>query len=165
MPLQSIRIRGAEDVSPEDRRRRPATVSALRSSHVSNLWLTTEQKLIRAYLALQVAGAADDGLRVIPLARFGAYEVRLCEPTDEVVDTFPVWLELYCHRRRTTLDACGRDALDAAVAAADAFIERAKMLHLDGTPEASSRQALADRIVRALRDAGLDCRLATSGRG
>jgi hypothetical protein len=163
MPLQSIRIRTEETLAPEERRRRLPAVSRSSMSRVPSLWLTTEQKLIRAYLALHVIARDDEGTRIAPLARFGSYEVRLCEPADEVaLETFPIWIELYCHARGVTLDSCGRDDLDDAVATADAFIERAKMLHLEGRDDASPSRKLADGIVRALRDAGLDCRLAVS---
>jgi hypothetical protein len=164
MPLQSIRIRTEDTVASDERRRATAAVSRSSISRVPGLWLNTEQKLIRAYLALHVVARDDEGIRVASLARFGCYEVRLCEPpADVAVETFPVWMELYCHTRGVTLDSCGRDELDDAVATADAFIERAKLLHLEGSDDVSPSRNLADGIVRALRDAGLDCRLAVSG--
>jgi hypothetical protein len=164
MPLQSIRIRTEEAVTADEYRRRPPAVSRSSISRVPSLWLTTEQKLIRAYLALHVIARDDGGIRAAPLARFGSYEVRLCEPpADVALETFPVWMELYCHERGATLDSCGRDELDDAVVTADEFIERAKMLHLEGAEGASPSHKLAGGIVRALRDAGLDCRLAVSG--
>ena len=161
MPLQSIRIRTEGNLAPEERRRRTSAVSRSSMSRAPTLWLTTEQKLIRAYLALHVVARDDEGMRIAPLARFGSYEVRLCEPADEVaLETFPIWIELYCHARGVSLDSCGRDDLDDAVATADAFIERAKMLHLEGGNDVPPPHKFADGIVRALRDAGLDCRLA-----
>jgi hypothetical protein len=161
MPLQSIRIRTGATVALDDYRGRSAAVSRSSVSHMPSLWLTTEQRLIRAYLALHLVARDEDGIRAARLAGFGTYEVRLCEPPDVVaLDTFPVWIELYCHARGVTLDSCGRDNLDDAVDTADEFIERAKMLHLEGGDGISPPRKLADGIVRALREAGLECRLA-----
>jgi hypothetical protein len=163
MPLQSIRLRTGKAAADDHRLR--AAVSRSSISRMPSLWLSTEQKLIRAYLALHVVARDDDGTRSAPLARFGSYEVRLCEPpTEAALETFPVWMELYCHERRMTIDSCGRDELDNAVASADEFIERAKMLHLESEAHAPPSRKLADGIVRALRDAGLDCGLAVPGR-
>jgi len=93
----------------------------------SSLPLTTEQRLIRAYLALFVTSPNAGGTKTVPLARFGAYEVRLCEPTDEA-ETFPLLIELYAHDRCATLDSFGCDELEVAVSTADEFMLRARQL-------------------------------------
>jgi len=90
----------------------------------------TEQGLIRAYLALFLVAAGDDGAKIVSLARFGAYEVRLIEFAEGLCPHVPpVWMELYAHHARCSLDSCGRSALEDAVIAADAFIARAKALY------------------------------------
>ena len=162
MPQQAIRISNGQPAALHERSGRSASIVRFAGSREpTSLWLTTEQKLIRAYLALQAADADDDGFRTAPFARYGDYEVRLVEPPEDVMlDTFPVWIELYSHAAGVTLDSCGRDKLDGAVAAADDFIERAKALHLEGAdPVGLPRRALSARIVRALREAGFDSTL------
>src|SRR6266540_357860 len=67
--------------------------------------LTTEQRVIRAYMTLFVIPAGDGGSKIVSLARFGPYEVRLCEPPHDIaVETLPLWIELYAHDRRAVLD-------------------------------------------------------------
>jgi hypothetical protein len=53
-------------------------------------------RLQRAYVALMLAPRGKDGSRIIPLARYGAFEVRLIEFMQRRgFDAF--WVELY-HR-------------------------------------------------------------------
>ncbi len=92
--------------------------------------LTTEQRVIRAYMTLFVIPAGDGGSKIVSLARFGPYEVRLCEPPHDIaVETLPLWIELYAHDRRAVLDRYGCDELESAVSAADAFMSRARRLN------------------------------------
>jgi hypothetical protein len=89
-----------------------------------------ERRLIRAYLALYLAPAGEDGARTVSLARFGAFEVRLVEVTQALsAEIPPLWLELYAHGIRSSLDSCGCDEFEEAVLAADAFVAQAKELH------------------------------------
>ena len=91
--------------------------------------MTTEQRLIRAYLRLYIVPADEDGVKRVSFARFGAYELRLFEPAQEVVlDTMPLWMELYDHDRGETVDSFGSDELEAAVAAADELMRAARQL-------------------------------------
>ena len=91
--------------------------------------MTTEQRLIRAYLRLYVVPPDEDGVKLVSFARFGAYELRLFEPAQEVVlDTMPLWMELYDHNHGETVDSFGSDELEAAVAAADVLMRTARQL-------------------------------------
>jgi hypothetical protein len=91
--------------------------------------MTTEQRLIRAYLRLYIVPADEDGVKRVSFARFDAYELRLFEPAQEVVlDTMPLWMELYDHNHGETVDSFGSDELEAAVAAADELMRLARQL-------------------------------------
>jgi len=96
-------------------------------------WRICERRLVQAYLKLFLVAPGADGVKIVPLARFGAYEVRLVEFAAALADEVsPLWLELYAHDQACSLDSCGCDALDDAVNAADALIARAKALHQAG---------------------------------
>ena len=72
---------------------------------------------------------SEDGAKTVCLARFGSYEVRVIELSrDASAGSFPVWLELYEHNTRSTLDSCGCSELEEAVAAADELITHARQL-------------------------------------
>jgi len=93
-------------------------------------WRISEQRLVQAYLKLFLVAPGADGVKIVPLARFGAYEVRLVEFAPELADEVsPLWLDLYAHDQACSLDSRGCDALEDAVKAADALIERAQELH------------------------------------
>jgi hypothetical protein len=88
----------------------------------------TERQIIRAYLALFLVPTGEDGSKVAPLARFGAYEVRLVEFTG---DGGPLlWLELYAHDIHCSLDSFGCDTFDEAVMGAEELVAQAQELHL-----------------------------------
>jgi hypothetical protein len=91
--------------------------------------MTTEQRLVRAYLRLYLVPPDEDGVKRVSFARFGAYELRLFEPVQDIVlDTMPLWMELYDHNRGETVDSFGSDELEAAVAAADELMRGARQL-------------------------------------
>jgi hypothetical protein len=65
----------------------------------------------------------------VSFARFGAYELRLFEPAQDIVlDTMPLWMELYDHNRGETVDSFGSDELETAVTAADELMGAARQL-------------------------------------
>ena len=89
----------------------------------------TERRLIQAYLKLFLVAEGDDGARIVSLARFGSYEVRVIELSrDASAGSFPVWLDLYEHNTGSTLDSCGCSELEEAVAAANELITQARQL-------------------------------------
>jgi hypothetical protein len=165
MPERSILPGKGQVIALSDRGRGPGAALRPWSGSIfestPGLRLTTEQRLIRAYLTLFVVPPHDNGSKIVPLARFGSFEVRLCEPApDAALDTFPLWIEIYAHDRRVTLDSCGCDELEAAVTAADAFMAHAKALHEEAThAPVRPRRELARGIVTTLREAGFVCNL------
>ncbi len=87
----------------------------------------TERRLIQAYLKLFLVAEGDDGARIVSLARFGSYEVRVIELSrDASASIFPVWLELYEHNTVSTLDSCGCSDLEEAVTAAEDLMSQAR---------------------------------------
>jgi hypothetical protein len=91
----------------------------------------TESEFIRAYLSLFVVPANDDGAKMVSLARFGGFDVRLVEFCGGLDVEVPLlWLELYAHDVGS-LDSVRCDEFSQAVAAAREFILRAHRLDLE----------------------------------
>jgi hypothetical protein len=89
-----------------------------------------EWKIIQSYTWVLRAPRDIDGHKTCSLARHGAYEVRLIEPSDMPQgDATPFWIELFDHERKTTLDSFGNDDLEEAAITAGALIAEAEMLH------------------------------------
>jgi hypothetical protein len=88
----------------------------------------SEARLVRAYLAL-ILVPWTMGTRSVPLARYGAYEVRLVEFEHDIADAGPpLWLELLCRDTNEAIDACGCDEFETAVRIAQDFMMRASEL-------------------------------------
>lgn len=99
----------------------------LRKQSVRSL---SEWQIIRAYVRLVHARLDDRGVRHVVLARFGAYEVRLFERLgDDSPDPCPVWLELFDHDLRGTVESCGCCEFDEAVVAGDELLRLARELN------------------------------------
>jgi len=86
----------------------------------------TEAHILRAYVRLFLFPEDERSANPVALARHGAFEVRMHElPSDDL----PLWLELYCHDRQTTIDfgAC-RDVVEA-LPLAEELTFWARLLH------------------------------------
>jgi hypothetical protein len=91
---------------------------------------TIEWKIIQSYIWVLRAPRDVDGHKTCSLARHGAYEVRLIEPSEMPRgDAIPFWIELFDHERKTTLDSFGNDDLEVVAISAAALIAEAEMLH------------------------------------
>jgi hypothetical protein len=87
-------------------------------------------RLCRAYLALSLAGETEDGSRTMPLARFGAFEVRLIELAGRrMTEDSDFWIELYRHDIQSSLDSCRCQDLDEAEPIAEYLVACAKGLY------------------------------------
>lgn len=120
--------------------------------------MTLEAQLIQAHLKLQLATPSEDGSRTVTLMRYGAYEVRLVEPSHaSPAGGVLFWIELFDHDRRRSIDSVGSYILeDAAIAAGAAMLHWPSWhLHVAGTTE----HTLSGETCRA--DAGV-YRAATS---
>jgi hypothetical protein len=86
-------------------------------------------RLSKAYASLAFMPEDDDRSRTTTLDRYGAYEVRLVELSQNAAtEDRLVWLELYCHVTKSSLDSCRCDDLDDAETAANHFVSSAKLL-------------------------------------
>jgi hypothetical protein len=87
-------------------------------------------KFVAAYLSLFLARPTPDQTKVACLARFGAYEVRLVEfAAQSCGDGWLLWVELFAHDTRDSLDSFECDDLDEAVTRADELVAQAQALH------------------------------------
>jgi hypothetical protein len=87
-------------------------------------------RLCRAYLALSLAGETEDGSRTMPLARFGAFEVRLIELAGRrMTEESDFWIELYRHDIQSSLDSCRCQDIDEAEPIAEYLVACAKGLY------------------------------------
>ena len=60
--------------------------------------------------------------------RYALAAVGLPEAQEVVLDTMPLWMELYDHNHGETVDSFGSDELEAAVAAADELMRLGRQL-------------------------------------
>jgi hypothetical protein len=89
-----------------------------------------EWQIIQSYVWVLRAPQDIDGHRTCPLARYGAYEVRLLEPSQiPEGDARPFWIELYDHDRKVTLNSFQSDDLEDAAVTASTLIAEAELLH------------------------------------
>ena len=89
--------------------------------------MTLEAQLIQAHLKLQLATPSEDGSRTVTLMRYGAYEVRLVEPSHaSPAGGVLFWIELFDHDRRRSIDSVGSYIIEDAVIAAEHLIAHAE---------------------------------------
>ncbi len=92
----------------------------------------TKKDLVEAHAQLAHMRPRADGTRCVPLAHFGAYEVRLCEAACKACgEIASIWIELYAHELKHVLESCGCHDADQAVAAANTLMLQAAQLHPD----------------------------------
>jgi hypothetical protein len=90
-----------------------------------------EAKLIQAYTSLAVTLSPVDSPKSASLDRWGAYEVRLFEPSQiTMTEAIPFWVELFDHKTKTSLDIFGSVDIEEVARVADELISRAKKLNL-----------------------------------
>jgi hypothetical protein len=88
-----------------------------------------EARIIAAHAKLQSTQQGTDVSSVATLVHLGSFEVRLIRPLSVTpASSAGVWLELFDHDRRLSIDSIGDCPLDDAVIAAEEFIDRATKL-------------------------------------
>jgi hypothetical protein len=88
-----------------------------------------ERQIIQSYIWVLRATPDETGCKTRTLARRGAYEVRLFEPSQMPQgDIISFWLELFDHKRKVTLNSYGSDDLEQAAATAALLISEAERL-------------------------------------
>jgi len=89
--------------------------------------MTLETRLAQAHVMLLVMSKDEHGSKSVPLARYGAYEVRLVEPPLGST-AFVFWLELFDHGCQVSIDSGGADDFEEALATAEYLASRAEDL-------------------------------------
>lgn len=88
-----------------------------------------QRLLILAYTRLFLMPERDDGSKLISIAAFGRYEIRLIEFQDPRPGSLaPLWIELYDRVAGRTLDGAGCNDLQDAGCATETFIAEARAL-------------------------------------
>ena len=90
--------------------------------------MTLQARLMQAHLMLLVAQQDEHGFKFVPLARHGAYEVRLVEFAGRPAGNFIFWIELFDCNRRVSIDSGGANDVEDASAIADHLALRAEEL-------------------------------------
>jgi hypothetical protein len=89
--------------------------------------------VIIAYAQLSTLPPTANGMKCTTVAAFGEYIVRLialtARPAEEALPR--LWVELYDARAGHMLDGAGCDDVEAAIAAAAAFLAEAKSLNAE----------------------------------
>lgn len=87
-------------------------------------------RLYRSYVGLLDVPLNEHGYRTVSLQRFGVFEVRLVEfAAAHAADAADIWIELYRHDTRASLDSCRCQDLDEAEVSAEHLIGRARQLN------------------------------------
>ena len=115
-------------------------------SHVDDIGLPSQhpgpddapELLTRAHSRLPLVPARFDGSKVVVVATFGAFDLRLVELNQTADGIPPLWIELYDTHARRIIDGVGRQALVDLAAPAGRLIARARRLGgiapSDGSP-------------------------------
>ena len=93
-----------------------------------NVKMTLEARLVQAHVMLQVVQKNEHGSKFVPLARYGAYELRLVEPAVSPVN-FLFWIELFDCSDQVSVDSGGANDLEEAATIANEFAVRATELN------------------------------------
>ena len=92
-------------------------------------------RLYQAYIGLKIALPRADGMRMVRLARFGAFEVRLFELAgDRSPDADDFWAELYRYDTRSSLDCRRCRDMDEAEDITAELMRRARQLDESSRP-------------------------------
>ena len=91
--------------------------------------MTIETRLVRAHVELAVTPEDEHGVKAVPLARFGAYEVRLVEFSQiSFGNAFDFCLELFDYNEGIAIDGGAVIDLEEAVTFVEDLISRAQEL-------------------------------------
>ena len=84
-------------------------------------------RLYKSYISLKLTPKSESGSRTIPIARFGAFEVRLVEFADsDRLDGLDLWMELYHYDTQSSIDSCLCRDLDEVENLGEYFISQAR---------------------------------------
>jgi hypothetical protein len=115
-----------------------------------------ELRLTRAYIRLLFVPEGDDGARTVTLARFGQQEVRMIELSDASrANTAPLWIELFDHDDRRSIDSCACHELEEAVQAAEQLMRRASQVAGTSSRNCDARDLAPGNVLRPDDNGGL----------
>jgi len=87
-------------------------------------------RLYQSYVGLRLTPENETGSRTIPVAHFGAFEVRLIEFVDSSRgDSLDLWIELYRHDTQSSIDSCLCRDFDEVEDLGEYFISQARGLY------------------------------------
>jgi hypothetical protein len=84
-------------------------------------------RLYKSYISLNLTPKSESGSRTLPIAHFGAFEVRLVEfEAGDERDSLDLWIELYRYDSQSSVDSCLCRDLDEAEVIGEYFISQAR---------------------------------------
>ena len=90
----------------------------------------SEFRIAQAYIRLLLSSDGKDGNKMASLARVGDYEVRLIEFSQAgSADAPPMWMELYAHHLKLSIDSCSCHEIEEAAGAAEYLFSQAECMH------------------------------------
>ncbi len=108
-----------------------------RSGRTSGRLRTTQ-----AFIALSGISGGDFAPKTISIARTGIYEIRMFSGQPRWPnDVPPVWIELFDHDARMSVDSCGCLEIEEALAGFDALVAQAENPDSGPGPEEGDAQA------------------------
>jgi hypothetical protein len=87
-------------------------------------------RLYKSYVGLGLTPRNESGSRIMSVARFGTFEVRLIEFVDcNRQGSWDLWIELYRHDTQSSLDSCLCDDLDEVESLGEHLLSQARELY------------------------------------
>ena len=106
-------------------------------SRTSGRFRTTQ-----AFIALSIIPEGGVASKTISIARIGGYEIRMFSGLPSWPGGVPlIWIELFDHGARLSLDSCGCHEIDDAMAGFDALVAQAENPNQSCGPETGDAQA------------------------
>jgi hypothetical protein len=95
-------------------------------------------RVTQAFIALASIPGSSPVSRTLSIAIIGTCEIRMFNaPSTWSGDALPLWIELFDHGARVSVDSCSCREVDEAVAAFDEFFSDAETLNQVCRPEAN----------------------------
>jgi hypothetical protein len=118
-------------------------------------------RLYKSYISLKLIPKSESGSRTMPIAHFGAFEVRLVEFADsDQRDSLDLWIELYRCDTQSSIDSCLCRDLDEVENLGEYFISQARdYANLMIEPE------MAEAIQKTLTTSATSSRRSVAGAG
>ncbi|MBR1230071.1 hypothetical protein JQ600_34830 [Bradyrhizobium sp. AUGA SZCCT0176] len=93
-------------------------------------------RVTQAFIALSGIPESASVPSVISIVRIGIHEIRIFNVSSPVGDEPALWIELFDHDTKVSVDCCSFREIDAAIAAFDDMVSQAERLNEADEPEA-----------------------------